>query len=171
MSGVIGQAGMVVASQVAPPAFPSSQEYRIFTAHAPQPGAPDSPGELGPITGCFTRGMAFSGSRSPVSKYVADTYAPLPTTPGMVLNATPPGANAPMLSRFCKSWVYSPRIPNGPLNHEKNPLYRSTPPLMRNCGKKVYVPSVKRPLKLSSFERPLDRLCSAEPPKDNPFRR
>src|SRR5271156_4511990 len=139
MSGVIGQAGMVAAAQVAPPAFPPSQEYRIFTAHAPQPGAPDSPGELGPITGCFTRGMAFSGSRSPVSKYVAATYAPLPTTPG---------------------------IPNGPLNHEKNPLYRSTPPLMRNCGKKVYVPSVKRPLKLSSFERPLDRLSSAEQPID-----
>src|ERR1700726_3766474 len=60
-------------------------------------------------------------------------------------------------------------MPNGPCKSPKNALYRSTAPLIRNCGKKVYVPSVKRPLKLTSFARPLDRLCSAEPPKKNSF--
>src|SRR5271166_2165897 len=88
----------------------------------------------------------------------------------MVLKPIPPGVKEPMLSRFSKRCVYSLRIPKGPFKYDKNPLNRSTPPLIRNCGKKLYVPSFIRPLKLSSFAKPLDRLCSAEPPKENPCR-
>jgi len=40
---------------------------------------------------------------------------------------------------------------------------------LQDGGKKVYVPSFKTPLKLCSFAKPLDRLCSMEPPKDSPF--